>query len=92
MQSAAGKPITRNAMNPKAIIADDEAALRTYLRSLLAQVWPELEICGEAANGAEAVRLVEACRPDVAFLDIRCRDCPEWRLQRPLPALAASCS
>jgi DNA-binding LytR/AlgR family response regulator len=55
----------------KAIIADDEKELRTYLRNLLAEVWPELSICGEAANGREALDLVDAEEPQVAFLDIR---------------------
>jgi hypothetical protein len=32
----------------KAIIADDEEQLRTYLKSRLSEVWPELVICGEA--------------------------------------------
>ncbi|MBA4393363.1 MAG: DNA-binding response regulator [Desulfobacca sp.] len=58
-------------MPPKAIIADDEKELRTYLKSLLAEVWPELMICGEAANGRDALVLVESERPLIAFLDIR---------------------
>ena len=58
-------------MNYKAIIADDEKELRTYLRFLLAEVWPELMICGEAVNGREAVQMVESEKPQVAFLDIR---------------------
>ena len=54
-----------------AIIADDERELRTYLRTLLAEVWPDLIIAGEAANGQEAMALVEATHPQVAFLDIK---------------------
>jgi len=55
----------------KAIIADDEKELRTYLRSLLSEVWPDLVICGEAANGKESLELVEAEHPQIAFLDIK---------------------
>ena len=55
----------------KAIIADDEEELRTYLKSSLAEIWPELIICGEAKNGKEALELVESMRPQIAFLDIR---------------------
>jgi DNA-binding LytR/AlgR family response regulator len=55
----------------KAIIADDEKELRTYLRSLLSETWPDLIISGEAANGREALRLVEAEHPQIAFLDIK---------------------
>ena len=56
---------------PDAIIADDEEQLRTYLKSKLNRLWPELTICGEAANGLEALELIEASRPAIAFLDIK---------------------
>ena len=56
---------------PTAIIADDERLMRDQLRSRLEQVWPELQILGEAKNGEEAVQLVEEHKPDFAFLDIR---------------------
>jgi DNA-binding LytR/AlgR family response regulator len=55
----------------KAVIADDEKELRTYLRSMLAEVWPELVICGEAKNGAETLALIESERPQIVFLDIK---------------------
>jgi len=55
----------------KAIIADDEKELRTHLKSILSEIWPELMICGEAKNGKEALELVESKRPQIAFLDIR---------------------
>jgi DNA-binding LytR/AlgR family response regulator len=56
---------------PTAIIADDERLMRDLLRTRLSQVWPELEIVGEAKNGDEAVQLVNALQPDLTFLDIR---------------------
>ncbi|MBR7800297.1 LytR/AlgR family response regulator transcription factor [Undibacterium fentianense] len=56
---------------PTAIIADDERLMRDQLRSRLEQVWPDLQILGEAKNGDEAVKLVEQYQPDLAFLDIR---------------------
>ncbi|MBR7748398.1 LytR/AlgR family response regulator transcription factor [Undibacterium baiyunense] len=56
---------------PTAIIADDERLMRDQLRLRLQQVWPELEILDEAKNGEEAIQLVEAHKPDLAFLDIR---------------------
>lgn len=56
---------------PTAIIADDERLMRDLLRTRLSQVWPELEIVGEAKNGDEAVQLVAELKPDLTFLDIR---------------------
>jgi DNA-binding LytR/AlgR family response regulator len=57
--------------NLEAIIADDEEHLRIYLKSKLAELWPELRICGEAENGLEALDLIETIRPAIAFLDIK---------------------
>jgi DNA-binding LytR/AlgR family response regulator len=54
-----------------AIIADDEAALRTWLKHRLAEAWPELALLGEAAHGGQALELIQRLRPDIAFLDIR---------------------
>jgi DNA-binding LytR/AlgR family response regulator len=54
-----------------ALIAEDEPLLRAQLKARLAEAWPELALVGEAANGNEAIELIEAHRPDVAFLDIR---------------------
>lgn len=56
---------------PTALIAEDEPLLRAELRDQLADLWPELVLVGEAANGVEAVRLLHALQPDVVFLDIQ---------------------
>ena len=56
---------------PRAVLADDERLMRDQLRARLAEVWPALEVVGEARNGAEAVEQVQALRPEVVFLDIR---------------------
>ena len=56
---------------PEAVIADDEKQLRIYLRSKLAKLWPELVISGEAANGHQALDLIETTQPRIAFLDIK---------------------
>lgn len=55
----------------KALIADDEPVLARHLRARLGELWPELEVVGMAANGMEALEMIEGLKPDVAFLDIR---------------------
>ena len=55
----------------RGVIADDERLMRDQLKARLAEVWPELQIVGEAKNGLEAVELVAEHHPDVVFLDIR---------------------
>jgi len=57
--------------NPRAVIAEDEANLREELREALASMWPELEICAEAKDGREALRALQAHKPDMIFLDIQ---------------------
>jgi DNA-binding LytR/AlgR family response regulator len=54
-----------------ALIVEDEPLLAAELRDQLLALWPELQIAGHAANGVEAVSMLEALRPDVVFLDIQ---------------------
>jgi DNA-binding LytR/AlgR family response regulator len=54
----------------RAIIADDEEALRDHLRKKLAVLWPELEVAGAAQDGEAALKLIQDLKPDIAFLDI----------------------
>jgi DNA-binding NarL/FixJ family response regulator len=51
------------------IIAEDHAVVREGTRQLLERE-ADLEVVGEAADGAQAVALVERLRPDVAIMDI----------------------
>ncbi|QYF94307.1 LytTR family DNA-binding domain-containing protein [Massilia sp. PAMC28688] len=55
----------------RALIVDDEAPMRDQLRARLRDVWPELEIMGEASNGLDAVTMSRQLQPDIVFLDIR---------------------
>lgn len=58
-------------MSIRALIADDEPKLGEYLAGRLAVLWPELEICGIAVNGDDALAKINAEKPDIAFLDIK---------------------
>lgn len=53
-----------------AIIADDEPLLRRHLDTLLAEIWPELTIKGQAGNGEQALEQIQSLDPDIVFLDI----------------------
>jgi len=55
---------------PTAVIAEDEPVLRGQLVELLGAVWPELEVEASAGDGLQAMRALQAHRPDVLFLDI----------------------
>ncbi len=57
-------------MSTTAIIADDEPPLRDYLRKLLSENWPDLEISYQAENGVDALKAIFKHQPDIAFLDI----------------------
>ena len=54
----------------RVLLADDSATTRSYLAGLIAAA-PGLTLVGEARDGEEAVRLVEALHPDVVSMDIR---------------------
>ena len=54
-----------------AVIAEDEALLRSAMLEQLRAVWPQLEIVAECEDGASALEAIDEQRPDVAFLDIR---------------------
>ncbi len=53
----------------KIFIADDHAVVREGTRTLLERE-KDMQVIGEAADGEEAVKLIEKLKPDVAILDI----------------------
>jgi two-component system, LytTR family, response regulator len=57
----------------RVIVADDERPARSFLVALL-RAMPGVTVVGQAADGSEAVSLIERQRPDVAFLDLQMPD------------------
>jgi two-component system, LytTR family, response regulator len=57
-------------MDLKALVVDDEQLAREELSFLLAQVGG-VEVVGQAANGIEAMGLIEDLSPDLIFLDVQ---------------------
>jgi DNA-binding NarL/FixJ family response regulator len=54
----------------RVLLADDQALVRGGLRKIV-DTEPDMTVVAEAQDGAEAVALASASRPDVAVLDIR---------------------
>jgi two-component system LytT family response regulator len=54
----------------KTLIVDDEPIARRVLREEL-EVFPEIEIVGEAENGKQALRQIAELKPDLVFLDLQ---------------------
>jgi DNA-binding NarL/FixJ family response regulator len=52
------------------VLVDDHAVVRTGLAQLLSGA-PDIEVVGQAADGAEAIEVVRATRPDVVVMDLQ---------------------
>lgn len=54
----------------RVLIADDERPARSFLKAIL-RSFDDVELVGEAENGAEAVEMIKALKPDLALLDLQ---------------------
>lgn len=57
-------------MTIRVLIADDQSLIRAGFVSLVGSA-PDLEVVGEAVDGADAIRQVRSTHPDVVLMDIR---------------------
>ena len=68
------------------LLAEDHKVMREGLRMVLARE-PNMEVVGEANNGAEAITLTEQLRPDIVVMDV---SMPEINGLKATEALGAS--
>ena len=54
----------------RVLVVDDQAMVRAGFRMIL-ETEPSITVVGEAADGAQAVEMVERTRPDVVLMDVR---------------------
>jgi DNA-binding NarL/FixJ family response regulator len=54
---------------PRVIVVDDHAVIRRGVQGIL-HSFPEWELCGEAENGQEAIKLAEALKPEIIIMDV----------------------
>lgn len=64
------QPSGRRVTKLRVIVADDERPARSFLANMLAG-FVDVELVGQASNGAEAVELIEETKPDLALLDLQ---------------------
>lgn len=57
-------------MKYKALIVEDEVRSRDFLKNLVTEFCPELEVAGTATNVEEAVDFINGHSPDIVFMDI----------------------
>lgn len=60
-------------MPVRILIADDDKSIRHLLRRILEER-PGWEVCGEAANGNDAVAMINQLAPDLAIIDLAMPD------------------
>jgi DNA-binding NarL/FixJ family response regulator len=83
-------PSTSNRRLLRVLIVDDMPQVRQDLRLLL-QLTGELEIVGEAANGAEAIGQAEVLCPDVVVMDLEMPVMDGYEAARQIKARCPAC-
>jgi len=53
----------------RVLVVDDHAVIRRGVQGIL-RSYPEWELCGEAENGQEAIKLAETLKPEIIIMDV----------------------
>lgn len=64
----------------RVLVVDDHPLVRQGVRAMLTQT-PDIEVVGEAADGAEAMQRVAQLRPDVVLLDVEMPGPRAWEVE-----------
>jgi DNA-binding NarL/FixJ family response regulator len=78
-----------NRPKSKVFLVDDHPMVREHLTALLQQE-PDLQVCGEAADGPSALALINRQKPDLVILDISLKHSHGLELLKDLKALRPS--
>jgi len=67
-----GLPLPSNLLGgcmSRVLVVDDHAVIRRGVQGIL-RSYPEWELCGEAENGQEAIKLAETLKPEIIIMDV----------------------
>ena len=53
------------------VIVDDDAVMRLGLKTLISWEDTEFTLLGEAANGQEALKIIQTCKPEIVITDMK---------------------
>lgn len=60
------------------LLIDDHPMLRTGVKQLISMA-PDIQVIGEASNGAQGIELAESLDPDLILLDLNMPGMTVWR-------------
>jgi DNA-binding NarL/FixJ family response regulator len=75
----------------RVLIADDHEVVRSGVRALL-EAQLGVEVCGEAANGAETMELVRTGKPDLVLLDLMMPETDGLEMIRTIRGISPECA